>query len=125
MRSTTFSPKATGRVETRSSTLLVRAFGLDPAVLRTALLGDIETGHSLDATDYRPMNNFRHRLDVVKYTVDTKADQAIVSLRLDVDVAGPGVVGVLQHELDGVDDVLIAGLDLLLVLHANESFEVA
>ena len=35
------------------------------------------------------------------------------------------VEGVLQHELDGVDDVLVARLDLGLALHADELLEVA
>ena len=35
------------------------------------------------------------------------------------------VEGVLEHELDGVDDVLVARLDLGLALHAHELLEVA
>ncbi len=48
-----------------------------------------------------------------------------VALGLDVDVARAGVEGVLEHELDRVDDVLVARLDLGLVLHAHELLEVA
>ena len=48
-----------------------------------------------------------------------------VALGLDVDVARPAVEGVLEHELDGVDHVLVARLDLGLALHADELLEVA
>ena len=46
MRITTFSPKATGSVETRSSTSRPPRLGLDAAVLRPALLGDVEARHA-------------------------------------------------------------------------------
>ncbi len=65
------------------------------------------------------------RLDVVQHAVDAEADDARVALGLDVDVGGARVEGVLQHELDGVDDVLVAGLDLGLRLHAHQLLEVA
>ena len=51
--------------------------------------------------------------------------RAELALRLDVDVAGTGVVGVLQHELDGIDDVLVARFDLVLGLHLDQLLEIA
>ena len=63
---------------------------LEPAVLRHALLGDVELGHHLDARDdrrmelllQRPHRRLQHPVDPV-FHVDG------VVLRLDVNVAGP------------------------------------
>lgn len=57
--------------------------------------------------------------------VDAEADEAVGALGLDVDVAGALLEGVLEEVIDGVDHVLVAGLDLLLALHADELLEVA
>ena len=105
--------------------LLSLARGLDSTVLRATTLGDVEPRHRLDAADDRAVHDLGDGLDVVQDTVDAEPDVAAFTLWLDVDVAGAGVVGMLQHELDGVDDVLVARLDLLVVLHVNELFEIA
>ncbi|OQC35258.1 MAG: hypothetical protein BWX64_02538 [Acidobacteria bacterium ADurb.Bin051] len=101
------------------------AGGLHPAVLRPPLLGDVEARHRLDPRDDRGVDDLRHRLDVVEHAIDPEARERDVAFRFEMDVARPGVVGVLEHELHGVDDVLVARLDLGLALHPHELFEIA
>ena len=125
MRITTFSPKATGRVETRSSisrpprlVLMRPSWGRrfsamsrrDIVLMRltTAVCTTLGISWMLCST---PSMRKRIRLSF--------------ALRLDVDVARPRVEGVLEHELDRVDDVLVARLDLGLALHAHELLEIA
>ena len=105
--------------------LAAAAHRLHPAVLGPSLLGDVEARHRLHPVDDRLVHQLGHRLDVVQHAVDAEADQADVALGFQVHVAGAGVVGVLEHELDGVDDVLIALLDLGFVLEANQLLEIA
>ncbi len=105
--------------------LLLLAHGLDAAVLRPPLLGDVQPRHRLDARDHRGVHHLGDGLDVVQDAVDAEADQRHVALGLDVHVAGPRVVGVLQHVFDRVDHVLVARLDLVFALHADERFEIA
>jgi hypothetical protein len=50
---------------------------------------------------------------VVQHAVDAEADEALVPARLDVDVAGALVEGVLQQPVDDVDDVGVVGLGAL------------
>ena len=50
--------------------------GLDAAVLRPALLGDVQARHHLDPRHDGRVNDFRHGLDVVQDAVDAEADQA-------------------------------------------------
>ncbi len=82
-RMTIFSPNSVGRHETRKSISLVRAVvaeaDLDAAVLRQALLGDVELRHDLDARGDRVAELHRRRHDVVEDAVDAVADAAAPS----------------------------------------------
>ncbi len=99
--------------------------GLDAAVLRAALLGDVHAAHRLEARGDGEVDELRHALDLVEHAVDAEADHGVLALRLDVDVAGARLVGVLQEEVDGVDDVRVAGLDLRARLELDVLLEVA
>jgi hypothetical protein len=61
----------------------------------------------------------------VQHAVDAEADVRVLALRLDVDVGRARVVRVLQQEVDGVDDVRVAGLDLRAGLQLDVLLEVA
>ena len=64
---------------------------LDAAVLRQALLGDVQPGHDLQAADDRGLKAIdlrRHRLRL-QHAVDAVANLNAGRLRLDVHVAGP------------------------------------
>ena len=125
MRITIFSPNATGRVETRSSTSL-------PA--RVVLMRP-SCGRRFSAMSRRDMVLMREMtaactifgIDWMSCSTPSmrKRIRLELALGLDVDVARARVEGVLEHELDGVDDVLVARLDLGLVLHPDELLEVA
>src|SRR5207249_2899766 len=64
-------------------------------------------------------------LDLMKNAVDAEADVGVLPLRLDVDVRGPRVVGVLQKEIDGVDNMRVADLDIRPRFQLHVLFEVA
>ena len=87
MRSTAFSPKAMGMVETRSSISLPALLALDAAVLRPPLLRDVAAGQELDARDHRLVDDLRDDVDVVQDPVDAQAHQGELALGLEVDVA--------------------------------------
>ena len=86
---TASSPWTLGMIDTRKSMVLPGHAQLEAAVLRHALLGDVELRHHLDARDDRavellgdrPHRRLQHAVDPVLH-VDR------VVLRLDVDVAG-------------------------------------
>jgi hypothetical protein len=61
----------------------------------------------------------------VQHAVDAEADVGVLALRLDVDVGCARVVRVLQQEVDGVDDVRVAGLDLRARLQLDVLLEIA
>ena len=100
------------------------ALRLDAAVLRAAPFGDVHAAHRLDARGDGEVDELRHALDLVQHAVDAEADHGRLALRLDVNVAGARVVGVLQQEVDGVDDVRVAGLDLVARLQLHVLLEV-
>ena len=71
--------------------LAARHAQLDAAVLRHALLGDVQPGHDLQAADDRRLEAIdlrRHRL-ALQHAVDAVADLQPRLLRLDVNVARP------------------------------------
>ncbi len=77
---------------------------LDAAVLRQALLGDVELGHDLDARDERVAQLQRRMHHVVEHAVDAEADAHLLLVRLDVDVGGAALERVDQQHVDEPDD---------------------
>ena len=84
---------------------LARHAQAEAAVLRHALLGDVELGHHLDARDDgavealgdRPHGRLQHAVDAVLHVHR-------VVLRLDVDVAGAALDGREDRRVDQPDD---------------------
>ncbi len=79
---------------------------LDAAVLRQALLGDVEPRHDLDAADDRRLEaiDLRRQHLRLQHAVDAVADAERFFLGLDVNVAG-ALVGRLDQDLvDQLDD---------------------
>ena len=99
--------------------------GLDAAVLRPALFGDVHAAHRLEARGDREVHELRHALDLVQHAVNAEADDGVLALRLDVNVRRARIVGVLEQEVDGVDDVGIARLDLRARFELDVLLEVA
>jgi hypothetical protein len=77
---------------------------LDAAVLREALLGDVDAGHDLDAADQRGLHLDRDAVALDALAVDAVADADAVLHRLDVDVARPVAHGLGDHRLHELDD---------------------
>ena len=107
-RSTTFSPKSVGSVETRKSSSRERPstleLDLDATVLRQALLRDVELRHDLDARDERVAQAERRVHHVVEHAVDAEADAHLLLVRLDVNVGRAALEGVDQEDVDETHD---------------------
>ena len=77
---------------------------LDAAVLRQALLGDVELRHDLQARDQGIAGPHRQRHDVVQDAVDAEADAELLLVRLDVDVRGARLQGLDEDQVGDLDD---------------------
>jgi hypothetical protein len=60
----------------------------------------------------------------MKHSVDAQADQGLLALRLDVDVAGPLIQRIAQQMVDRPHDVAVACVGFSLGAHPKELFEV-
>ena len=93
---------------------LARQAQLEAAVLRHALLGDVELRHDLDARDDRAVEALvdrPHRR--LQHAVDPVLHVHRVVLRLDVDVAGAALDGGVDRRVDQADDRARIGRELL------------
>jgi hypothetical protein len=117
IRITSFSPKAVGSVDRRSSTSwpVLRA-RLDPAVLRAALLDHVHAAEHLDAAGHGVEHRHRDLVHLMQHAVDAEAHDAQVAPRLDVDVRGALLEGILPEPIDDAHDVLVVGVELLVAL---------
>ena len=78
---------------------------LEAAVLRDALLGDVELRHDLDAGDDRGVMALVDRIErLVEHAVDAVLDDDFVVAGLDVNVRGPALDGVEDDRVDELDD---------------------
>ena len=77
---------------------------LDAAVLRQALLGDVELRHDLHARHDGVAILHRRRHDVVEDAVDAVPDAQLLLVRLDVNVAGALLNGGHEHDVHEPDD---------------------
>ena len=98
------SPYTVGIVETRMSTRRPWSVTRMRPSCGQPALGDVHLRHDLDARDDRGLQAPRRRLLVVQDAVDAVADAQRVLERLDVDVRGLGVDGVLDEEVHQADD---------------------
>ncbi len=110
---TTFSPCADGSVATRRSIVLAVELHADAAVLRDALLGDVEVGEDLDARGDGGDRVRGHRRGLLEHAVDAVADAQLLLVGLEVDVGAAAVDGLLDDPLDHLDDrgVLAGGAE--------------
>ena len=105
--------------------LLAADLHRDPAVLRDALLRDVEVGHHLHAADQTVLDVLRrrrHRLH--QDAVDAETDPQIMLARFDMDVGGSVGHGLGHHRVDELDDrgIFDGGVEVaLLVLLADAS----
>ena len=77
---------------------------LDAAVLRHALLGDVELGHDLETRGDGALHLERRRHHLVEHAVDAVAHAELLLERLDVDIARPLVHRVRDERVDELDD---------------------
>ena len=127
MRITSFSPNAVGRVDRRSSTSCPSAVRvlMRPSCGRRFSTTSMRPEH-LDAAGHRGHHRHRDLVDLVQHAVDAEAHDADVAPRLEVDVAGALVEGVLPQPVDDVDDVLVVGVELAVGLaQLDQLLEVA
>ena len=81
----------------------------DAAVLRHAPLGDVQLGHDLEAADDARLHAPRDRHDLVQHAVDAEADDELLGLRLEVDVARRVVDRLRDDGVDELDDRRLFG----------------
>jgi hypothetical protein len=67
----------------------------------------------------------RHLVDRVQHTVDAETDHALVAARLQVDVAGALVEGVLPEPVHHLHHVLVVGVQLLGLAQLDQLLEAA
>ena len=89
IRMTTDWPWSVGSMLTRRSMSLPCDGHLDAAVLRAALLGDVDLTHDLEAGEQRREQPARGGVALDQHAVDPVADPDAVGERLDVDVRRP------------------------------------
>ena len=79
---------------------------LDAAILRQALLGDVEMAENLDAGNdgrLKPLELGRDRY-FLEHAIDTVANTKLVFERFEMNVRRPQFDGVAQHLVDETDD---------------------
>ena len=76
----------------------------DAAVLRQALLGDVELRHDLDAADHGVRDRLLRREHFAQHAVDAEAHDEAVLVRLDVDVGRAFLDRLGQQRVDQSDD---------------------
>ena len=76
----------------------------DAAVLRQALLGDVEPRHDLDARDQQRGDGALGLQHLAQHAVDAEAHHEAVLVGLDVDVGGVFLDRLRQHRVDQADD---------------------
>ena len=114
IRITIFSPNSVGSVLTRKSIALLPNLQLHAAVLRHALLGDVEPRDDLDARRQLVLDGDRRLRDFAQFAVDAEAHAVVVFVGLEVQVGGAQVDRVDQHLLQEAHDrrVFDIGRDL-------------
>ena len=98
---------------------------LDSSVLGLALLRDVEASHRLDPVDHGEMNGPRDRSDRVEHPVNSQANDGLLSLGLDVNIARPRGHRVAEQIVDRAHDVAVIGLQLIEALQSHELLKVA
>jgi hypothetical protein len=74
------------------------------AVLRQALLGDVELGHDLQARDQRRVQRLVRLHDLAQRAVDTEANRRAALVGLDVDVARAVFRRLCQQRVEHAND---------------------
>ena len=118
-RTTIFSPNAVAMLETRSSTSRwARWVLMRPSCgrRRSAMFMPAIT---LMRETIAPCTGERDRLDVVQDAVDAEADHGVLGARLEVDVRGALLEGVVEQVVDRRDHVLVVGGGGELVVRAQ------
>ena len=107
---TTFSPYCVGSVDTRMSTLRWPNRDHEAAILRGAALSDIHVGENLDAGHERVLDASGNTFQFAQDSIHADSHNGCRGLRLNVDVAGLLVHGLLydfRHQADRRSFLLI------------------
>src|SRR5690606_22485541 len=104
------------RGQTQLHLVAVSRASLDASVLRAALFDHIHAAENLDAAGHRRDDGRRQLIDVVQHAIDAEAHLTDFATRLDVNIAGALIEGVLPQPVDDIDDVLVVGVELPVAL---------
>ena len=104
IRRTTAWPWLLGKNADAQVVIVAADAGFDAAVLRPALLGNVDAGHDLQAGDQGREQPLGRVVAFDQSAVNSIADADAILERFDVDVAGPHLDGFFDHQVDQADD---------------------
>src|SRR6185436_16660098 len=81
----------------------------DAAVLRKPLLADVQLGHDFQAGGYRILQFQRRRHDRLQHTVNTEPNSKFLFVRLNMNVAGPALDCVREHQVHELHNGSLVG----------------
>ena len=93
-----------------------RVARLDAAILRPAFLHHVHAAQQLDARRHGVVHTHGQLVHRVQHAVNAKADHALLTPGLQVNVAGALVKGVLPEPVHHLHHALVVGIELLVAL---------
>ena len=112
------------RGKTQLDLFTIVAHRLDTSVLRPALLHHVHASQQLDAVGDRAGNRGGQLIDLMQNPVDTEANDADVTARLQMDVAGALLKCIFEQPVHQCDDVLLIGIQILVLAQLDQLLEV-
>ncbi|OQA32513.1 MAG: hypothetical protein BWY57_01875 [Betaproteobacteria bacterium ADurb.Bin341] len=111
-----FAKRRRQRRQAQLDFLPVRCARLDAAILWPAFLDHVHARQQLDAAGHAGHHRHRNLVHLMQDAIDAETHDADFTARLDVDVGGALVKGILPKPVDNVNDVLVIGVELFVGL---------
>ena len=92
-----------------------RGSDFDPAILRFAFFCDVHPAQAFEAANNGHRHLHRELINVMQYAIYAKAYTALFATRLNVDIAGTLLKGVLKQPVDDIHNMRVIGIGCLIV----------
>src|SRR3989338_3458687 len=102
----------------------VIAHGLDAPILRPAFLHHIHAPEQLDAVGDGVGDRGGKLINLMQHAIDTEAHDADVAARLQMDVAGALLEGILEQPVHQRDDMLLVSVQVLVFAQLDQLLEI-